>query len=318
MKILVICQYYEPEPFRVTRVCEALADRGHEVHVVTGYPNYPEGVLYPGYGRGKRIDESVNGVHIHRCFTIPRRTGAIYRFLNYYSYALSAKRYVRSKACAAADGGDFDVVFCNQLSPVMMAEAAIVYHKRKHVPAVLYCLDLWPESLVAGGVSRNSAIYKVFRVVSERIYRSVDQIFVASRMFESFLEDAFQISSERIRYLPQFAETVFDTIPQKAPGMMCELMFAGNLGELQSVDTILRAASLLQNEAVRFHIVGGGSDLERLKREQVRLGLHNVIFYGRRPLEEMPSFYAQADAMLVTLKADPVLSLTLPGKVQSY
>ena len=93
-------------------------------------------------------------------------------------------------------------------------------------------------------------------------------------------------------------------------------MFAGNIGAVQSVETIIKAAEILKNESVKFHIVGGGTDLERLQK--MATGLDNVIFYGRRPLEEMPLFYEKADAMLITLSADPVLSLTLPGKVQSY
>lgn len=95
-------------------------------------------------------------------------------------------------------------------------------------------------------------------------------------------------------------------------------MFAGNIGEVQSVETILKAAEELKEDPVRFHIVGGGTDLERLKKIKEDKELENVIFYGRRPLEEMPEFYAKADAMLITLAADPVLSLTLHGKVQSY
>ncbi len=151
-KILVICQYYKPEPFRIADICEEMVRRGHEVQVVTGYPNYPEGILYEGYGKGKHIDEVINGVKVHRCYTVPRQTGAVKRMMNYYSYAVSSVKYILSKKCVASDGISFDVVFCNQLSPVMMAYAAIAYKKKYKIPAVMYCLDLWPESLIAGGV----------------------------------------------------------------------------------------------------------------------------------------------------------------------
>lgn len=155
MKILVVCQYYYPEPFRIKDICEEMVRRGHEVHVVTGYPNYPEGILYEGYGKGKHIDEVINGVSVHRCFTIPRQTGTLKRMLNYYSYALSSTKYVRSKKCKTVDGKPFDYVFCNQLSPVMMTHAAIAYKKKYKVPMTMYCLDLWPESLIAGGIKSN-------------------------------------------------------------------------------------------------------------------------------------------------------------------
>lgn len=317
MKIMVVCQYYAPEPFRVTDICEELVRRGHEVSVVTGVPNYPEGRIYPGYERGKRKDEVVNNVKIHRCWTIPRKNGTLWRFLNYFSYPLSSSIYVQSKKCSAADGGDYDVVFINQLSPVMMASAGIAYKKKHHVPIVLYCLDLWPESLTAGGIERGSAVYRVFHRISERIYTQIDRILVTSRMFKGYLNREFGIDEASVAYLPQYAEGLFEPLPYKEADAF-DFVFAGNVGALQSVDTILNAAAILKNEPVHFHIVGGGSELESLKTLAQELTLENVTFYGRRPVEEMPNYYAMADAMLVTLKADPVLSLTLPGKVQSY
>jgi len=290
--------------------------RGHEVHVVTGYPNYPEGILYDGYGKGKHIDEVINGVKVHRCYTVPREKGNVKRLLNYYSYALSSIAYVTSKDCVASDGKPFDVVFCNQLSPVMMADAAIAYKKKYNVPIVMYCLDLWPESLIAGGIKRDSYIYKVFQLISKRIYRQMDKIFITSRMFSNYLNSEFDIDLNKMEYLPQYAEGLFEKIPVREEDGIFNFMFAGNIGSIQSVDTIIKAAEELKDEPVRFHIVGSGIELERI--QEMSKDLNNVIFYGRRPVEDMPILYEKADAMLVTLASDPVLSLTLPGKVQSY
>lgn len=315
-KILVICQYYKPEPFRISDICEEMVRRGHEVQVVTGYPNYPEGKIYDGYGKGKHIDEIINGVKVHRCFEIPRGTGSVKRMLNYYSYAVTSTAYALSSKCRTSDGKPFDVVFCNQLSPVMMVHAAIGYKKRYKVPAIMYCLDLWPESLIAGGITRESLIYKYYHHVSKRIYRQVDKILITSRMFSDYFKSEFGIRKDRIEYLPQYAEDIFEEMPIKEENGIFDFMFAGNIGTIQSVETILEVANLLKDEPVRFHIIGGGTDLERLQK--IGKNLENVEFYGRKPLEEMPDFYKKADAMLVTLAADPVLSLTLPGKVQSY
>lgn len=318
MKILVVCQYYYPEPFRISDICEELVKRGHEVQVVTGYPNYPEGILYDGYGRGKKIDEIINGVKVHRCYTIPRKKGNVYRILNYLSFAFSSKMYAASKKCVASDGKPFDIVFVNQLSPVIMAEAAITYKRKHKVPAALYCLDLWPESLAAGGVNRESFIYKFFNYWSKRIYKKMDRISVTSKSFIQYLSNNFGIKEEEITYLPQYAESVFTKLPQKAFTGTYDFMFAGNIGELQSVDTIILAAEKLQDFPVNFHIVGSGTDLDRLQKLVQEKKMKNVIFHGRKPVEEMPKYYAMADAMLITMKADPILSLTLPGKVQSY
>ena len=317
-KILVICQYYKPEPFRISDICEELVCRGHEVHVVTGYPNYPEGVLYEGYGKGKHIDEVINGVKVHRCYTVPRQTGIAKRLLNYYSYAISSTKYVLSKKCVASDGKAFDVVYCNQLSPVMMAHAAIAYKKKYKVPVVMYCLDLWPESLIAGNISRNSVVYKYFDKVSKRIYKNMDKILVTSEMFQEYFESKFAIKNTY--YLPQYAEALFNPeICYKKPNEFIDLMFAGNIGIAQSVETIIRTAAKCKDmKQVRWHIVGNGSDFDRCQNLAEELKLGNLIFHGRKNIDEMPQYYSMADAMLVTMQKDEVLSLTLPGKVQSY
>ena len=199
MKILVICQYYRPEPFRISDICEELINRGHFVTVVTGEPNYPEGKIYKGYEHHQKSDELINGVAVHRCPVIPRKTGFIYRILNYFSFPVSAKRYIKKLETS------FDVVFVNQLSPIMMAEPAIAYKKRTGVPILMYCLDLWPESLCAGGVNKKSLIYKFFYTISKKIYTNMDRILISSSAFCNYLKDEFNIADHKIEYLPQYA-----------------------------------------------------------------------------------------------------------------
>ncbi len=309
MKILVICQYYYPEPFRITDICEELVKRGHEVTVVTGTPNYPMGEIYDGYQNGCRQDEIINGVKVHRCKIHPRKTGSVHRLWNYYSYPIASKKYIKTL------DGSYDVVFINQLSPVMMAQAGIKYVKKWNKKTVLYCLDLWPASLTAGGVN-GGLIYKWFLRSSKKVYRSVDKILITSQSFADYFKDTFGITDTT--YLPQYAEDTFTPEQcRKEPDGYIDLMFAGNLGAAQSVKTIIEAARLTQDlRQVRYHIVGDGSEYENLKKQAA--GLDNVIFYGRKPMEEMPKYYAMADAMLVTMQKDAILSMTLPGKVQSY
>ena len=312
MKILVVCQHYFPEPFRLPDICETLVRRGHAVTVVTGTPNYPEGEIYDGYAKGARADEVINGVRVHRCPLIPRKTGTLYRVLNYYSFVLSSEWYLRR--CKE----DFDVVFVNQLSPVMMAQAGLSWAKRHGKKCVLYCLDQWPESLLAGGIRKDSIVYQIFLKVSQNIYRRADDLLVSSRGFVNYFRQVLKLEDKRIRYMPQYAEDLFDTLPEPAQKKdSVDFMFAGNVGALQSVDTIVEAARLVQNEKkIHIHIVGGGIALETCKKQAE--GLENITFHGRHDIGEMPAFYAMADAMLITMKDDPVLSATLPGKVQTY
>ncbi len=312
MKILVVCQHYFPEPFCISDICEELVSRGHEVTVVTGLPNYPMGHIYDGYRHGEKRDEIVNGVQVHRCYTIGRRSGALWRFVNYYSFAISSTLYVSRLK------DDFDVVFCYQLSPVMMASAAVKYKKKHNKKLILYCLDLWPESLTVGGVRQGSLLYKVFERVSGKIYKQVDKILVTSRSFADYFSHKFGVVDTT--YLPQYADMQFEALScNKESNDTVDIMFAGNVGAAQSIDTIIRAAALTKNvETLKWHIVGDGSELEASRKLASELNADNIVFHGRKPKEEMPAYYAMADAMLVTMKDDPVISMTLPGKVQSY
>ena len=312
MKILVVCQYYYPEPFRISDICEALVQQGHDVTVVTGTPNYPEGVIYPGYEKGQHADEVINGVRVHRCPLVPRKTGALYRFLNYYSFVWSSRKYLLGMK------EDFDVVFVNQLSPVMMAQGALAWAKRRGKKCLLYCLDLWPESLLVGGVKKDSAIYKVFLKISKAIYRKADAILVSSKAFIDYFESTLGIPGKDIRWLPQYAEDMFGGVSGEAKEKdTVDFLLAGNIGTLQSVETVVEAARLLQQDKkIHIHIVGGGISLENCKA--LAEGLENITFHGRHDVSEMPAFYAMADVMMVSLVKDPGLSANLPGKVQSY
>ncbi len=315
MKLLVVCQNYWPEPFPLTDICEALAERGHTVHVVTDVPNYPMGYIFPEYKKGRNRREEHNGVQIFRTFTIGRRNNTVFRILNYFSYAISSTLFIsRLKE-------DYDVVFTVQGSPIMMVNAALHYAKKRKKKAVLYCMDLWPASLAAGGIKSSSFVYKVFHKISRYLYRKADRILITSQMFREYFCEQFEINDAKIGYQPQYADSRFDhALPPVDPADgTVDLLFAGNIGYAQSLPTILNAAKLLSDRTeLRWHIVGDGAALEESKQLASELQLNNVIFYGRKPLEEMPSYYAMADAMLVTLTADPLISLTLPAKVQSY
>ena len=313
MKILVVSQHYWPEPFPSTDICEGLAAMGHTVHVITDIPNYPMGYIFPEYKGGKRRREERNGVKIFRAFTVGRRNNILFRLLNYYSFAAS------STVLSWGLPKDYDVVLAIQTSPIMMVNAALSYAKRAKKKCLFYTMDLWPASLAAGGVGEGSPIYKLFTWVSDRLYRRADRILVTSQMFAPYLKDNFGIPDDRMGHLPQYAAAQFDHLPEIPAKDTVDLMFAGNVGAAQSLTTVLEAAALLKDVPfLRWHIVGDGSELDNLKAMAARLELENVIFHGRKPPEQMPEYYAMADAMLVTLTADPFIGMTLPNKVQSY
>ncbi len=318
MKILVVCQYYHPEPFRIHEVCEELAGRGHEVTVLTGLPNYPMGVIPDEYRNGKHRDETVNNVHIIRVKEHPRTPGKVGLARNYVSFVWhgSIRALFMKK--------DFDAIFVYQLSPVLMAIPAFVAKWSGGPKRIaLYCLDLWPASLASMGIREDSFFYRFMKFVSRRIYKGVDVIGYTSRMFEDYLAGRLGIGTKRFIHIPQFADDLFSDMPAGAGGRdkkdHVDLVFAGNVGMMQNADIIIKAAALAENERIRWHIVGDGFALDECRRLCDEMDLNKkVTFYGRLPVEEMPRFYGMADAMIVTLADNELISYTLPGKIQSY
>lgn len=313
MKILVVDQHFYPEQFRVNDICFELAKEGHDVTVLTGLPNYPSGYVEPGYKSLKKRFEVINGVKVYRSWILERRKGKFRLALNYLSFVLtgSLKALFLKK--------DFDVVLVYQTSPVTMAIPAIVVKKIAKVPLIIYCHDLWPESIASAGISSESKIYSILLPISKTIYKSADHIFTSSKLFEKYFNQKLGIH-ENITHLPVYAEALFEDIkPKEEEDSGVDLVFAGNIGEMQSVETILLAANeLKQEQNLTFHIVGDGSSRKKCQKLAQDLGLSNVKFYGQFPITEMPRFYEMADAFLVTLKQNEVISYTLPNKVQSY
>ncbi|MDW4260926.1 glycosyltransferase family 4 protein [Staphylococcus saprophyticus] len=311
--ILIISQYYNPEPFLINEVVESLKEKGYKLTVLTGVPNYPEGEIYKGYKAG--ITEFHNK-EIIRVNARPRKKGKINLFLNYISFAFKGSIEVMKMK------DKYDVLYVYQLSPVLMAIPAILYKLRFKKKIVLYCLDLWPQSLVSGGIKNSSAIYKMFLIISKYIYKKIDIIQISSSLFEKYFREELNIK-KKLNYVPQYANDLF-LFPEKKINIKIgsenvNLMFAGNLGEMQSIETVIKAINLMTYKKVKLHILGEGSNKESLIQFVNELNLGDrVLFYGRKPMESMPSYYQKADALIVSLKKDEIISYTLPGKVQSY
>lgn len=287
--------------------------------VLTGLPNYPMGIVPDEYKDGKRRYEEINGVKVIRVKETPRTKGKIGLARNYVSFVWNGSL----KALGMKK--DFDVIFVYQLSPILMAIPAYVAKWFSRVKRIeLYCLDLWPESLASLNISKDSAFFKLIKWVSKRIYNGADCVAYTSRKFEEYFREELGLKQKNYMYIPQFADDIFslvgdETDSSKSSKDTIDYVFAGNVGEMQSVDTIIRAAAVCADERIRWHIVGDGFALEECKALCKELGVEErVIFYGRLPVERMPKFYEMADAMLVTLSDNKAISYTLPGKVQSY
>ena len=314
MKILVVCQYYYPEQFRINDICEQLAQYGNSVTVLTGLPNYPTGKILNEYRWGRKRREKIRGVQILRCFEIGRKKGVFGLALNYASYMLSASINALFLKC------DFDVIFVYQLSPISMALPGIILKKRSRKPLYLYCCDIWPESMKNYISDENSLIYRTVSKFSTYLYSKCDAITVTSKPFIEYFNQAHSISIERISYNPQHAEIDYFEMDFSSEDDVIDFVFMGNIGIAQDIDCILDAAEKIKSiPKFKVHFVGDGSYLVKSKDLVTQRGMEDIIvFHGRYPLDEMPYFYKLADACLLTLKDNSLVGLTMPSKLQGY
>jgi len=319
MKILVLSQYFWPETFRITEVVQSLRDAGCDVTVLTGQPNYLDGVVTSGYSAASLRTQIHDGLTIHRVPLVPRGHGSALRLaLNYLSFVVSAAVF----GPWLLRGQRVDVIFVYAPSPILQVMPAVWLKWVKGAKLVTWVQDLWPESLSATGFVRNTKVLGAVAALVRWIYRKNDLLLVQS---QAFIEQVVQMAGRTpVIYHPNPGELAFSkpSMDGSCPLKLEQgfnVVFAGNLGTVQALNTLLEAAKLLRNEEdVRFVLVGSGSRSEWLQHEVIRLGLDNVQMPGRFPPADMPGIYAQASAVLVSLVKDPIISQTVPSKLQAY
>jgi glycosyltransferase involved in cell wall biosynthesis len=318
-----VSQYFWPEEFRINDVALGLLDRGHRVSVLTGKPNYPSGKFTAGYGFLRKCRDRFGGAAVHRVPLVPRGSGSHWRlFLNYVSFALFAP-LLAPFLCRSR----YDAILVFQPSPVTVGIPALVMGLLARSPVLIWVQDLWPESLQATGAVRSPWMLRLAKGISRFIYRSCDLVLVQSKAFQAPLS-AMGVERKRIRYFPNSAELIYRPIEPTSQdsASMAELpdgfriLFAGNIGYAQDFDTILAAAERLRYRSdVHWIVVGDGRRAQWL-REQIHLRALGGTLHllGRFPTQAMPFFFAAADVLLVSLKREPIFSLTVPSKLQSY
>jgi colanic acid biosynthesis glycosyl transferase WcaI len=321
VKILVVSQYFWPENFRINDLVKEWVTRGHEVTVLTGKPNYPDGQVFQEFASAPERFSDYEGARVHRVPMLARSQGAMRLMLNYLSFVIGGCLW----GPWLLRGLRADVIFVYEPSPITVGLPAVLLGRLKRAPVVLWVLDLWPETLAAVGAVRSPVVLRMVGHLVSFIYNRCALVLGQSRAFIDSIGHYCRDRS-KVRYFPSWAESLFlqadgARAPEVPPATdTFSILFAGNIGEAQDFPAILDAAELLRhNERVRWLIVGDGRRFEWVKGEIARRQLHErVLLLGRFPVERMPSFYAHADALIASLKADPTFSMTIPGKVQSY
>lgn len=324
--ILVVSQYFYPEPFRINDICTELVKRGNKVTVITGIPNYPEGRFYKGYGLTKRRKERWNGVDIVRLPIISRGHSAVRLIANYYSFVISGTiRNLFKKE-------KIDAVFTFEVSPLTQALVGVRTAKKAKVPHFLYVQDLWPDNLdIVGGI-HNKSVLAHYAKMAKKIYKRSHKIFATSDSFVEEIRNRItenggkakdSADKDKVVYLPQYAEDVYkpyEAETEKRKGF--SVVFTGNIGEAQGLDVLPRTAKILKEQGhadVKFVIVGDGRHLNDFIGEIKAAGAEDMFeLTGRKPQEDIPKIFASCDVAFISFKNNELFAKTIPAKLQSY
>ena len=321
MKILIVSQYFWPENFRINDLALELRKKGHHITVLTGKPNYPQGKYYKGYSFFGHSSDTYEGIKVFRVPVFSRGNGNGFNLaINYMSFVIFSCLFIFIKP------RKFDLTLTFAISPITQVFAALLHKKLFGSITLLWVQDLWPESVFAAGKMNYKSVYRVLSKMVKYIYKRTDKILVSSEAFSASIESK-GVELNKIGYLPNWAEVIFTDETKFDLNKYKELipkgfiaMFAGNIGESQDFDSILKAAELTKNNPdIKWVIVGDGRKKSWVEEEIEKKGLQSTFFMlGRYPSEEMPIFFTHANVMLVTLKDTEIFGLTIPSKVQAY
>jgi glycosyltransferase involved in cell wall biosynthesis len=319
MKILIVSQYFWPEEFRINDLAVDLVGRGNDITVLTGNPNYPKGKFFKGYSF-KFMEEEYQGVKIYRVPIIPRGKNRLMLILNYLSFTITGSIFILFHRIK------YDKVFAVNFSPITAVIPAVLYKKIHKKQLYLWVQDLWPESVSAAGNINYNFVLNLLTKIVKYIYKNSDRILLQSEGFIKSVQEK-GVENKKIDYIPNWAEDLYNDkskieikkyrkiIPK---GFI--VMFAGNIGEAQDFESILKAALKTKNYSdIKWVIIGDGRRKSWVESEIDRLELNTTfILLGRYPMNEIPSFFVHANVMLLSLKDEGVFNLTIPSKLQSY
>lgn len=318
-RILIYTNHFYPENFKINEVVDWLIQSGFHVHVITGWPNYPEGKLFKGYGFLKNTFETKGRLLIRRLPLIPRGSGSKFRLLlNYSSYFLSTFLYTLYLIVFKKK---YKKILVHHTSPFFIAFSAVLYKKMKNSNAILWDLDLWPQTLQAMGLIKSPLIISIFENIIKKTYQAFDIVFIGSKSFESIAQK--RIEPHKIEYFPNWADKEFEktNLPVNCPKKNDKIIitYTGNLGQAQGLDIVIKAIKALKNKNLEFNFIGAGRDQERLQELVIKNNLSlNINFINRVSSKNLLPFFEKTHYLFLSLKNNPIFHKTVPAKLQTY
>ncbi len=313
MKILILSQYFYPETFSINTVATELKNSGFDVTVLTGYPNYPMGEIFDGYGFDIPYETNIDGVNVVRVKARPRKTGKVNLALCYYSFFSKTYKWLKKHY------KEYDLIYCFEVSPITACLPATKLKKKRGMPYVINVQDMWPECFECVMNVHSPLIIKPLRKLSDYIYKNADKLLCSSKSFcEEFKRR--KIAEDKLVFWPQFANDYGvsnETVEEyKTP---YRFVFAGNIGKAQGLDLVLDTAKItIDNKEIGYYLIGDGTSLQHLKERVEKEELSNVYFLPRKPEREIPRYLSSATCGILILEENILSKIVLPQKMQMY
>lgn len=321
MKILYLAQFFDPEPvFKGLRYAKALREKGHDIEVITGFPNYPEGKIYDGYKLSLYRREVIDGVTVHRVWLYPNHgKSVIKRLLNYFSF------FITSLILGLLIVRKFDIIHAMH-TPLNIGLSAAIFNLWGKKKLIFDIQDIWPDSLPATNMVKNKKILRVVDNFCNWTYKQADIITVISPGFKNLLIQR-GVDANKIKVIYNWSGIEGYNVNEKSEHVLNKdvkdfnIVFAGNMGCAQNLTNLILTAKLLQDQSIndiKFHLIGGGLEVDELKQKVKYNKLSNIIFYPRVPMDIVTNYIMNADVVLVHLRKDPLFDITIPSKTQAY
>jgi len=318
-RILVYTNHYDPEYFKINDVVQWISENGSHVSVITGNPNYPSGKLFKGFSSLGSKETSKKGLTIYRLPLITRGNGSKFRLvLNYLTYFLSSVGFT---LWCIFSHKKYDTIFIHHTSPPFLFLPALFYKKIRKCEAILWDLDMWPQTLEAMGIIKNKRGINMLESIFKQFYKAFDKVLIGSKSFEKIASK--RIPEHKIEYFPNWADHTFEALNLKIispkPKDKIIITYTGNIGEAQAFDVLIDAIKALGKNNIEFNFVGTGRYKGKLEKLVSENNLKSsILFFDPVSSVDLIPFFEKTHYLYLSLNDTPLFSETVPAKLQTY
>lgn len=316
-RILIVSEYFYPEEFKINEIALSWKEKGYDVDVLTQNPTYPHGKIYPDFKNKLYSTEVWNGINIFRVKAVTGYKDSLFKkLLKYFTFMIFGS------VVSLKIGKKYDYIFGFDIAALTCMVPAIILKKFYKKNVTLWVQDVWPDSVYAYGFKKSFILEKFLNGLVKFVYKHTSNFAISAKGFESKIIPYLDQKKE-IRYLPNWADDFNKNLEDFnfSDEKKVHFTFAGNVGKVQNLDNLLLAYNQLNHEyknKSQINIIGDGSHLKDLKKLVAKNNIENVLFWGRKPRNEMYKYFKASNFLIVSLIDKPIFSLTVPAKTQTY